>query len=45
MRPGPASEAAPRPGAMPGGLRRVPWFVGPWAEGVPAVGAVGLLIR
>ena len=30
---------------MPEGLRRVLWFVGLWAAGVLAVGAVGLLIR
>ncbi len=30
---------------MPRGLRRAAWFVGLWASGVAAVGAVGLLIR
>ncbi|MBY0332935.1 MAG: DUF2474 family protein [Acetobacteraceae bacterium] len=30
---------------MPPGLRRVLWFLGLWAAGVVAVGAVGLLIR
>lgn len=30
---------------MPEGLRRALWFVGLWAAGVAAVGAVGLLIR
>lgn len=30
---------------MPEGLRRVAWFLGLWAAGVAAVGAVGLVIR
>ena len=30
---------------MPGGMRRLAWFIGLWLAGVLAVTAIGLVIR